>query len=138
EPMKDIAVQGIAVEGIVVEVGGGVATVTIDRPPVNAVTMAHYAHIGEVFADLGSSLDVNCAILTGAGSRAFCAGLDLKEFLAATVEDDPRRAKIVRTSFDRVRNCWITVIAAVNGPALGVGTVFASVCYIRIAADSAR
>jgi enoyl-CoA hydratase len=128
----------IAKEDIVVEVAGGVATVTIDRPPVNAVTMAHYEHIGEVFAGLGSSLDVNCAILTGAGGRAFCAGLDLKEFLAATVEDDPWRAKIVRTSFDRVRNCRIPVIGAVNGPALGAGTVFASVCDIRIAADTAR
>jgi enoyl-CoA hydratase/carnithine racemase len=121
-----------------VHVAGGVATVTIDRPPVNAVTMAHYERLGDLFAGLGSSLDVNCAILTGAGSRAFCAGLDLKEFLAATVEDDPRRAKIVRTSFDRVRNCRIPVIAAVNGPALGAGTVFASVCDIRIAADNAR
>jgi enoyl-CoA hydratase len=83
---------------IVVEVSGGVATVTIDRPPVNAVTMAHYEHLGAVFADLGSSLDVNCAILTGTGSRAFCAGLDLKEFLAATVEDDAARRSSARRS----------------------------------------
>jgi enoyl-CoA hydratase len=120
-----------------VDVHNGVATVTLDRPPVNAVTMAHYEQVGEIFADLGSSLDVNCAIFTAAGSRAFCAGLDLKEFLAATVEEDPHRAKIVRTSFDRVRNCRIPVIAAVNGPALGAGTVFASVCDFRIAADTA-
>jgi enoyl-CoA hydratase len=122
---------------ISVDVLDGVATVTLDRPPVNAVTLAHYAALGEAFDELGSSLDVNCAILTGAGDRAFCAGLDLKEFLAATVQDDPRRAEVVRTSFSRIRHCAIPVIAAVNGPALGAGTVFAAVCDIRIAADTA-
>jgi enoyl-CoA hydratase len=122
---------------ITIDVQDGVATVTLDRPPVNAVTLDLYQRLGEIFADLGSSLDVNCAVLTGAGNRAFCAGMDLKEFLAATVEEDPYRAEIVRTSFHRIRHCQIPVIAAVNGPALGAGTVFAALCDIRIAADTA-
>jgi enoyl-CoA hydratase len=120
------------------DIRGATAWLTLDRPDkLNAFT-------GEMIDTWASSLakaqadeQVNVIVVTGNG-RAFCAGLDLKEFLAATVEDDPRRAKIVRTSFDRVRNCRIPVIAAVNGPALGAGTVFASVCDIRIAADTAR
>jgi len=122
---------------ISVDVQDGVAAVTLDRPPVNAVTLDLYERLGETFADLGARMDVHCAVLTGAGDRAFCAGLDLKEFLAATVEEDPHRAEVVRTSFHRIRHCAIPVIAAVNGPALGAGTVFAAVCDIRIAADTA-
>ncbi len=123
---------------LTVDVQGGVATVTLDRPPVNAVTLALYARIGELFAELGSSSDVNCAIFTGSGTRAFCAGLDLNEFLASTVEDDPHRAEVIRTCFSRVRHCAVPTIAAVNGPALGAGTVFAAVCDIRIASENAK
>jgi enoyl-CoA hydratase len=119
------------------EIVNGVATVTLARPPVNALTIALYGEIAQIFEGLGQEDGVNCAIFTAEGSRAFCAGLDLKEFLAAKVEDDPERAAIVRRTFSALRNCAIPVIAAVNGPALGAGCVLSSVCDIRIAAENA-
>ena len=122
---------------LVVETAGKIVTVTINRPPVNALTLALYGQIADTFEAIGARTDVHCAIFTGAGTRAFCAGLDLKEFLAATPEQDPERAKIVRRTFSAVRDCAIPVIAAVNGPALGAGCVLASVCDIRIAAANA-
>lgn len=115
----------------------GVATVVIDRPPVNAITLAHYARLGEIFADLGTTFDVNCVILSAAGTRAFCAGLDLHEFRDARVEDDSRRAEIVRATFAAIRGCRVPVIAAVNGAARGAGTALATVSDIRIASDLA-
>lgn len=120
-----------------IEKSGQVVTVILDRPPVNALTIALYDRIAEVFEELGTATETGCAILTAAGSRAFCAGLDLKEFLAAKPEDDPTRAAIVRRCFTAVRNCAIPVIAAVNGPALGAGCVLTSVCDIRIASERA-
>ncbi len=114
-----------------------VATVTLARPPVNALTMALYSEIADIFEALGESDGVNCAIFTADGTRAFCAGMDLKEFLAASVDDDPERAAIVRRTFTAVRECAIPVIAAVNGPALGAGCVLTSVCDIRLAAEHA-
>jgi enoyl-CoA hydratase/carnithine racemase len=122
---------------IIVEKAGKVVSVVLDRPPVNALTIALYQRIAEVFEDIGSWTDVNCAVLSAGGSRAFCAGLDLRELLAAKVEDDPGRAVIVRRMFRSVRHCAIPVIAAVNGPALGAGCVLASVCDIRIASENA-
>jgi enoyl-CoA hydratase len=122
---------------LVVETAGKVVTIAIDRPPVNALTIAVYGEIADAFEALGSRNDVHCAILTGRGARAFCAGLDLKEFLGATPEQDPERAKIVRRTFGAVRHCAIPVIAAVNGPALGAGCVLASVCDVRLAAAHA-
>ncbi len=122
--------------GLSVEIAEKIATVTLDRPPVNALTLQVYGEIGDLFQGIGDK-DVNCVVLTGAGSKAFCAGLDLKEFLAATVEEDPRRAAIVWRMFANVRHCAVPVIAAVNGPALGAGSVLASVCDSRLAATNA-
>jgi len=120
-----------------VERADGIARVTLDRPPVNALTIALYEEIADLFAGMKDWSDVNVVILTGAGNRAFCAGLDLHEFLAAKVEDDAARAKIVRRMFAEVRGAPLPVIAAVNGPALGAGCVLASVCDVRIAAEKA-
>ena len=122
---------------VVVETSGKVVSVVLDRPPVNALTIALYQRIADVFEDIGSWTDVNCAVLSARDSRAFCAGLDLRELLAAKVEDDPERAVTVRRMFAAVRHCAIPVIAAVNGPALGAGCVLASVCDIRIASENA-
>ena len=122
---------------LVIETAGKIATVAIDRPPVNALTLALYDCIADAFEELGKRTDINCVVFTGRGTKAFCAGLDLREFLAATPDQDPQRAAIVRRTFTSVRHCAIPVIAAVNGPALGAGAVLASVCDIRIAATNA-
>lgn len=116
---------------------GAVLRITLDRPPVNALTLALYEEIGDAFEALTARSDVNVVVLGGAGERAFCAGLDLHEFLAAKVEDDAARAKIVRCMFAAVRNAAVPVIASVNGHALGAGCVLASVCDIRIASRNA-
>jgi enoyl-CoA hydratase len=123
--------------GLVVETKGKIVVVTLDRPPVNALTLAMYGEIADRFEALGARMDVHCAVLTGAGAKAFCAGLDLHEFLAATPEQDPERAAIVRRTFSALRHCAIPVVGAINGPALGAGCVLASVCDIRIAAQNA-
>ncbi|MBE3638793.1 enoyl-CoA hydratase-related protein [Mangrovicoccus algicola] len=124
--------------GIDISFTGQVAEITIDVAPVNAITLANYAEIGEAFDAADTWEGINCIILTGAGTRAFCAGLDLKEFLAATVAEDPARARIVRRCFKSIRDCALPTIAAVNGPALGAGTVLASVCDIRLASETAK
>ena len=124
--------------GVEVKFNGAVAEVTINCPPVNAITLDIYREIGEIFDSAETWKDINCIIFTGVGQRAFCAGLDLNEFLAATVEEDPARARVVRRCFTSIREACIPTIAAVNGPALGAGTVLASVCDIRIASENAK
>lgn len=120
-----------------IEKADRIARVTLNRPPVNALTLQLYGEIVDLFEGTAEWHDINCIILTAAGTRAFCAGLDLNEFLAATVEEDPKRAAIIRRCFSAVRNAAVPVIAAVNGPALGAGCVIASVCDMRIASENA-
>jgi len=121
---------------VLVEQSGRVATVILDRPPVNALTQAVYVRLIEVFRDLGAGNEVHCVVLTGRGST-FCTGRDVQERIATSAEEDPRRSVIVRNAFRTVRTCAIPVVCAVNGPALGGGAMLASVCDIRIASDRA-
>jgi enoyl-CoA hydratase len=123
--------------GIVLEQQGKVVSVILDLPPVNALTLANYAELTHAFDAISARTDVHCVVLTARGSKAFCAGLDLKEFLATTPEEDPKRAVVVRATFKAIRQCAIPVIAAVNGPALGAGMVLAAASDIRIASEKA-
>jgi enoyl-CoA hydratase len=120
-----------------IDLQGQVLVVTLDRPPVNTLLLDTYALIARTFDDISLRTDVNCVVFTAAGTRAFCAGLDLKEFAAARLQDDRARAAVVRQCFSSIMHCALPVIAAVNGPALGAGCVLASVCDIRIASDKA-
>lgn len=122
---------------IQVDIADKIATVTLNKQPVNALTTALYDELGGIFERLSDERAINCVILQSASAKAFCAGKDLKEFLAARVEDDPRNAAIVRRTFSAILNCAVPVIASVNGPALGAGAVIASVCDIRVASKAA-
>ncbi|MCA0206207.1 MAG: enoyl-CoA hydratase/isomerase family protein [Proteobacteria bacterium] len=116
----------------------GIARIEIDVPPVNAITLQDYADIRDAFRAAQDWRDVNVILFTATGRKAFCAGLDLNEFLAATIDQDPGRARIVRDCFAAVRHAPVPVICAISGPALGAGAVLASCADIRIAADHVR
>jgi enoyl-CoA hydratase len=120
-------------------IDAGVALVTIARPPVNALTMASYIELTQIFESFRTRDDVRCVVLTGAGERAFSAGFDFRAFAASgAVEDDPKRPEILHRMFSTIRDCTVPVIAAVNAAAIGSGCVIAAVCDIRIAASTAR
>lgn len=111
-----------------------VATVTLDRAPVNALNMALYQEIRAVFDEISERAeDVRVAVLTAAG-KYFCVGRDLK-----SADNDPqeKRNAAVRAAFFALYHCAVPVIAAVNGPALGGGLTLVLDCDIIIASDLA-
>jgi enoyl-CoA hydratase len=126
-----------------VEVVDHLATVTLDRPPVNAITSATMVEIAEVFADLGAQRDVRVAIFTAAGDRAFMAGVDLTTVGSRDRGPDVPAARVTdpagaaRDAMWAITDCAVPVIAAVNGPALGAGLAFAACCDIIVAAEEA-
>lgn len=120
------------------DVTDGIATVTLDRPPVNAQNSAARERLIEVFDELSDREDVRVVILTGAG-KLFSAGADIKERgdIAAKLGAYRRNNRTVRETFNAIRDCEKPVIAAVNGGAIGAGCVLALSCDILFVSDAA-
>ncbi|MBI4296396.1 MAG: enoyl-CoA hydratase/isomerase family protein [Chloroflexi bacterium] len=115
------------------EVSDYVATITLDRPPVNALSMGLYRDIASAFNEVSKRDDVRVAIVTGAG-RCFCGGRDLK---LADTDPPEERSTVVKAAFYAVYHCEVPVIAAVNGPALGAGFAIVTLCDIILASEKA-
>jgi enoyl-CoA hydratase/carnithine racemase len=123
----------MAYETVLYDVADGVATVTLNRPDkLNAWNAQLGAELGDAMAEADGDDDVRAVVVTGAG-RAFCAGADLSggEFGAGG------------TIRPQLRDRWPwevrkPVIAAINGPAVGVGLTYPMQCDIRYVADDAK
>lgn len=121
------------------EVSGGVARITIDRPDrLNAVDSATEARLNEIWAELEGRADVSCAVLTGAGDKAFCVGADLKDVGKQGLEywAEARPNGFGGIAFRRTLD--IPLIARVNGYALGGGFEMVLGCDIVIASETAQ
>ncbi len=125
-------------ETLKLEVADYVATVTLDRPPVNAMNLAMRTEIVRVFDELHDRADVRAVVLTANG-KAFCAGADLKERpnIAGEPGAYPRHNRATRATFDSVMECGKPVIAAVNGLGIGAGCVLALCADIILVAEEA-
>lgn len=114
-----------------------VLLLTIDRPPVNAMSLAAHRDLLAALRTVDDDPDVRCVVLTGAGERAFVAGGDVGELGALDPASALVRTRVIRNVFDAIRRNPVPVIGAVNGHALGGGLVMVSQCDIVVAADTA-
>lgn len=121
-----------------VETADGVSVLTLNRPEaMNALSLDLRAALAEALRAAEADADVRVVVLTGAGRRAFCAGLDLKEFRgevrpiggAVPTGADPVQALAAVTK---------PVIAAVNGVAITGGFELVLACDVIIASENAR
>jgi enoyl-CoA hydratase len=128
--------------GLEVTVASRVATVTLDRPDrLNALSTGLQADLVRVFDGFDESDDIWVVVLTGAGDRAFCAGVDLKEIRDRDSDPNPGlrpMGGVSRNVFEAVLECRKPTIAALNGWAMGGGCELALACDLRLAADHAR
>ncbi len=117
----------------------GIALVVFSRPPVNAVSLSVYEDIGQLVKVIAADLSVRAVVLTAPDSaRAWCGGADLNDFVGM---DTPRRKERYRYINQQVPNFYTLdrpVIAAINGAAIGIGMVWAGLCDMRVAAESAQ
>ena len=118
---------------------GAVTVLTIDRPEArNAIARATMRELADALDEVTGS-PAHVLVVTGAGSRVFVAGGDLKELATIrTLDDASAMAQTMRTVLDRLATLPVPVVAAVNGDAYGGGAEVAVACDIRIAADDVR
>jgi enoyl-CoA hydratase len=125
---------------IAIDKKDGIAVVTLNRPEaMNALSKALRSELCRVMTDLNEDDAIRAVVLTGAGSRAFTAGLDLKELgseagalgaaNAEAAEENPVKA---------IEVCRKPVIGAINGVAITGGFEVALACDILIASTNAR
>ena len=130
---------------ILYEVSDHVATLTLNRPDqLNAFTNAMVREMKDAFDRADADDDVRAVIVTGAG-RGFCAGADLSsgaETFAKGGSDVQTPARVPRDGGGlvslRIFECLKPVIAAINGPAVGVGVTMTLPMDFRLASTSAK
>ena len=130
----------MAYEQIQVDLKEGVATITLNRPEkLNAYTAQMGTEIHQAFAELDANDDARVIVVTGAG-RAFCAGADLSARGGATFDRSSNNPDPNPRAEAQIRpwNMKKPIIAAINGPAVGVGITLPMQWDIRVAAESAR
>ncbi len=133
-------------------VSGRVATVTLNRPDkLNAWTRAMEQEVRQAMNEAASDDRVRVIVITGAG-RGFCAGADMSLLqsvldrrdhpLPDTAESQGAPDEAVRADFQRQYSYFPAipkpVIAAINGPAVGLGLVIAMFCDLRFASEDAK
>ena len=123
-------------EFVRVETGGGVATIRIDRPKMNAINPQMLAELTEAANAIAADGEVRAAVVWG-GPRIFAAGADIGGF----TDLDPAQARglsgVFNDAFLAVENMPQITVSAVNGYALGGGMELAMATDFRVAADDA-
>src|SRR3712207_141744 len=129
-------------EYVKVEEDGAVAVVTLDHPPVNALSTQLLAELEEEYERLDTSDETRAIVVRGAGEKAFVAGADITEFpalreaaLEAAEGGSARGIQKLALRMDAGRT---PVVAEIHGYCLGGGLELAMACDIRVAAQDAQ
>jgi enoyl-CoA hydratase len=128
----------MAYETLILEKQGSVAILKMNRPPVNPLNVKLYVEMYDALCALETDDSVAAIVITGAGEKAFAAGLDVKDVANKSVADiDTFQNTVPKKCFEKLTGIAKPTIAAVFGLALGGGAEVALCCDLRIASADA-
>ncbi len=116
----------------------GMAIVTIDHPPVNAIDKKMVLELEQVIDELETNSEAKIIIITGAGDKAFIAGADITVFSDLNKVSAEEFVLSIQSVLFKIEESQKVVICAINGHALGGGCEVAMACDIRIASEKVR
>jgi enoyl-CoA hydratase len=115
---------------------GRIATITLDRPPVNAIRIETWESLRDALDGVRAAAGCNVVVLRSSSPTIFCAGADLKEPTLSPARAAERQ-RLAWQVLNGILRFPVPVICSVPGPALGAGCAIASVCDIRMASEQA-
>ena len=118
------------------EVEGGIGTIRLDRPPMNALNVEMQDALQAVAIEAGARRDVSAVIIYG-GEKVFAAGADIKEMQTMSYTDMVDRSAPLQAAFIAIARIPKPTVAAITGYALGAGCELTLTCDFRVAADNA-
>lgn len=136
DPPADVVSDRVALQQ-----KGSVAVVTLSHPQAhNALSLASWQRLRSVFDALAHDPILRAVVIRGAGSKAFAAGADIKEFPGTrmTAADATRYNEVIGQTLRAVAAVPVPVIAAIRGLAVGGGCELSTACDVRIATADAR
>lgn len=115
---------------------GEIGIITINNPPVNALSPGVPEGISAAIAQVASDDSIKAAVLIG-GGRTFIAGADIREFGKITSGENKRGVGL-QPHLQNIENCPKPVVAAIHGTALGGGLETTMACHYRVAVEAAQ
>ena len=118
----------------------GIFTITINRPDkLNALNKDVIQELSAALDEVYNNPEIQSAIITGAGPKAFVAGADITEFLTLDAAGGKELAQRGQDMvFSKIENAPKPIVAAVNGFSLGGGCELAMACHFRLASENAK
>ena len=124
-------------EFVRVEIDAAIATIRLDRPPMNALNAQVQSEVAAAAAQVSDDPQVRAVIIYG-GEKVFAAGADIKEMAEASYADMAADSRRLQDSFTAVARIGKPVVAAITGYALGGGLELALCADFRVAGESAK
>jgi len=122
-------------KNIIYEKDDGAAKITINRPPFNILNVETLREIAKALKDVGRDEGIKVLVITGAGEKAFSAGVEIKDHFPEKIEET---LEVFHRVFHLLAGINKPTVAAVRGFAYGGGCELASACDIVLASEDAQ